>query len=386
MKRKSLLLSTLLILLTSCEPQQSFYTHQVLGDYYEGIGYLSPLNTSITLKMFDKEIFDQVVLEFDNTIKNLSKEVDRYNNYEGINNLKLVNESFGKEIIISNELFELLQLSIDLTKLSGGNFHMAMGTIIDLYEEQFNDENIGTIQKLPLQSELDYAISCIPNYDIIDDYIVLNKENNSVTLYPYNGKEFIISLGAIAKGYVMQKAYDYLTNFDAPFIFDAGSSTVAISGNNPLRENGKWNVGFKNPILNSQDLLLTTSVDGDTFISTSGDYQKYFFYDDENIMHHILDVYTGVSNNYYNSISLISKNASLGLLDAMSTALFNIESIDESLALLDKIEDTFNCDISFAFTSKEDNNLSAIISENFNKLINGNISNSIKQKKIINNY
>ena len=87
---------------------------------------------------------------------------------------------------------------------------MAMGTIIDLYEEQFNDENIGTIQSLPLQEEIDYAISCVPNYTEIEEYVVLNPENNSITLYPYNDKEFIISLGAIAKGYVMQKAYDYL--------------------------------------------------------------------------------------------------------------------------------------------------------------------------------
>ena len=108
MKRKGLFLSTLLILLTSCEPTRSFYTHQVLGDYYEDKGYISPLNTSITLKMFDKDILDEASAGFDSIIKNLSKEVDRYNNYDDINNLKVINESFGKEIVISKELFELL--------------------------------------------------------------------------------------------------------------------------------------------------------------------------------------------------------------------------------------------------------------------------------------
>ena len=389
MKRKGLFLSTLLILLTSCEPTRSFYTHQVLGDYYEDKGYISPLNTSITLKMFDKDILDEASAGFDSIIKNLSKEVDRYNNYDDINNLKVINESFGKEIVISKELFELLQLSIDLTKLTKGNFHMAMGSIIDLYEEQFNDENVGTIQSLPNEEQIDLAISCIPSYTEIEKYIVLNTENSSVTLYPYNDMEFIISLGAIAKGYVMQKAYDYLLTYNQPFIFDAGTSTVAVSGDIPLRDKGSWNIGMTNPIIDSQNLLFTIQVDKDAFISTSGNYQKYFIYEEdgiEKIMHHILDVNTGKCNNYYNSISVVSYDASLGLLDAMSTALFNIESIDECLSLIDSVEEKYKCNISFALTSEDKDSLRLLVSESFNSLITGSIANNIISKKTIDNY
>lgn len=389
MNKKVLLLSSLLILLTSCEPTRSFYTHQVLGDYYEDKGYISPLNTSITLKMFDKDILDEASIGFDLTIKELSKEVDRYNNYDDINNLKVINDSFGQEIVISKELFELLELSIDLTKLTKGNFHMAMGSIIDLYEEQFNEENVCTIQPLPTEEEIELAISCIPSYTEIENYIVLNEKNSSVTLYPYNDKEFIISLGAIAKGYVMQKAYNYLLSYNHPFIFDAGTSTVAVSGDNPLRDKGNWNIGMSNPIIDYQELLLTIQVDRDAFISTSGNYQKYFLYEEdgkEKLMHHILDVKTGRCNNYYNAISVVSYDASLGLLDALSTALFNMESIDECLSLIDVIEEKYECNISFALTSEENNSLKLVVSKSFNDLITGSIANNIINKKTIDNY
>ena len=97
----------------------------------------------------------------------------------------------------------------------------------------------------------------------------------------------------------LKKAYDYLLTVNAPFIFDAGSSTVALSGNNPLRDNGNWNIGFKNPSFTSQELLFTIQVSGNTFVSTSGDYQKYFYYEQdgkEQMMHHILDVDTGIDD------------------------------------------------------------------------------------------
>ena len=101
----------------------------------------------------------------------MSKEVDRYHNYEQINNLKTINDSCGSDtfVNVSDELFELIKLSIDITKLSEGKFNLAMGNIIDLYSSKISEELSGREDTLFEQELINQYVANIPSYEIIDE-------------------------------------------------------------------------------------------------------------------------------------------------------------------------------------------------------------------------
>ena len=392
-KIKYIYLLPILLLLSSCEKPTVLNTHIVAGYYSQEFGYLPPMNTVVTLKMYYQSQYQKVVSGYDKIINDLSKEVDRYHDYENIANIKTINDSCGnsQEIILSDSLFELISLGVDLTKITKGAFNIAMGNLIDLYAPYFDESSPGLIKQLPAQNLIDNALDTIPRYSEIDDYIILNKDNKSIILNKYHNNNIVLSLGAIAKGFVMQKAFDYLKSYDYPSIIDAGSSTMATLNDNPLKKDKAWTIGFQKPVINDNDnILATIKINGDYFISTSGDYRLNFFYLDDNnnqkLMHHIIDPDTGISNNYVRSVTLISKNANLAILDAISTAIFNYPNIDDVNALLNDLHSTYNVDIDYLITKPYSNSFeeySIELSNGFNGLITSSFDNSIKEINII---
>ena len=295
----SLLLTTFLL---SCEIEKPSLINHVVDGYFLQDEFVFPMNTITQLKMYYQDQYNEVSDRFDEIVISLSKEVDRYHNYEGLNNLKTINDSCGsgEYIKVSKELFELIRLSIELTKLSEGKFNLAMGNIIDLYSSKISEDYVGREDTLFDEDIILNYVESIPSYDIIEDIIILKSEDSSIMLNKYKDNDVIISLGAIAKGYVMHKAYEYLKLFDYPALFDAGMSTMGTVNN---KSKDGWTVRLNTPsLLSRNDVMLDFSFEGDAFISTSGDYQQYFKYKDENnntrLMHHIIDPYTGISNNF----------------------------------------------------------------------------------------
>lgn len=396
MKSRLLLPLFLTFSLISCETNApELITHIVDGEFI-GNEYVFPMNTVTQLRMYYQDQYDEVVDGFDNVVKNVSKEVDRYHNYTGINNLKSINDSCGtgNEIVVSNELFNLLEEAIDLTILTKGKFNLAIGELIDLYSDKISEELAGTTNTLPNQDVLNDVLLGIPSYEDIEEVIVLNKENNSVVLNKYNEKNVVISLGAIAKGYVMQEAYKYLKSYNYPALFDAGSSTMGMIGEKPSKKDKNYNIVLNNPSLsNPSDTMVTISLYNDNFISTSGDYNQYFFYNEDSqkkMMHHIIDPYTGVSNNYIRNVTLFSNDISMDILDALSTAIFNCYSDEEIIELVSLVNDNYNGKVSYMICKPYyENNIidydkfNVLMSESFSSSIKGELSNNVIETKII---
>lgn len=399
MKKNKLLFILISLFVAGCEKveQPSLINHIVPGDFIED-EFVFPMNTITQLRMYYQSQYDEVYSSFDNIVISLSKEVDRYHDYEGINNLKTINDSCGSDeyIKVSKELFDLIELSIDITKLSEGKFNLAMGNIIDLYSSKISDEYVGREDTLFDDEIINEYLANIPSYEEIDEVIKLNKEDNSIKLNKYNDNDVVISLGAIAKGFVMQKAYEFLKVYDYPALFDAGSSTMATINNKS--EDG-WNIGFGSANLEMDGGTLTTvNVKGDHFISTSGDYQQYFKYKDENgnyrLMHHIIDPNTGISNSYLRAVTLLSNNASLAVLDALSTVLFNCYDDEEALSMISLFEQSFNCDISFLISKPviDENEkynyelFNVLVSSSFDLLTVSEYNSYVVNKTIIDNY
>ena len=382
------------VLLTSCstntEIKPSLISKDVDGYLHDG-QFLLPLNTITTLSMYYKDKFDEVYPSFNEMVISLSKQMDRYNKYDSLVNLKTINDSCGSnlKIEISDELFDVISLGVELTKLTEGRFNLAMGSIIDLYSPIFESGEEEAL--LPNSELIDNALLSIPSYTEIDEVIILDKQTKTIQLNQYNEQNVTISLGAIAKGFVMQKAYDYLKSFGYDFLFDSGSSTIGMFGKNQLKESGNWTVGFYNPsIENLKEYLTIINLTGENYLSTSGDYQQHFFYEDVNktkkMMHHIIDPSTGISNDYLRSISLISNNCSLAVLDALSTTLFNVSNDEQLIDMIILFEETYNTNINYVACKKTNennyNDVNLIVDKELENSLSGFASN-VKNVKYI---
>lgn len=344
MKKKLALLVVFLI--TSCSNNKREIlnlTCQVPG-YFYGDEFVLPMNTITSLRMYYQDEYDKTKDIYNEKVTSLSKMFDRYHQYDNINNLYTLNSSCGSDtfIEVDKELYDALKLGVELTVFTDGAFNIAMGTLIDLYAPHFDSED----GYIPDADTLNDIISGIPTASDIEDVIIFDDENKKVKLNKYNDNDVIISLGAIGKGYIMDRCYGTLKELDISAVIDAGQSTLAAINSFPASKDGKYKVSFRSPsISNTNEIMFQSKLDADFFISTSGDYEQCYFDKEGKLLSHILDATTGKSNHYYRSVTLVSNNSnSLAVLDALSTAIFNIDSLEKVEKMLEKAKEKYNLD------------------------------------------
>ena len=141
-----------------------------------------------------------------------------------------------------------------------------------------------------------------------------------------------LNLGAIDKGYAVDKAIDILReNKIQNALINAGGDLKSIGQKS---DQLKWRVGLKHP-RSSEFLLASFPISGKS-VATSGDYQKYFKLNGKRY-HHILDPKTG----YRATIGSMSATINVKNVmdaDALSTAIYVLGS-EKGIALLDSLND-----------------------------------------------
>ena len=126
-----------------------------------------------------------------------------------------------------------------------------------------------------------------------------------------------LDLGGIAKGYTLDKVYEYLQCRQMKnYIIDAGSSSILLGEKNT--KDGYFNIGPKD--LPDKYLKLKNC-----FVSTSGVSEQGVIIDGVTYSH-IINPYTGSAINNYDAVIVVSKTGTLG--DVLSTSMvFN--TVDE---------------------------------------------------------
>lgn len=346
-----------------------------------------PFNTQMTLTSFSNNSYDLLSPIYDYHIKRLHVLFDRYNKYkdengEFVNNLKVVNDSYasGKEIVIDEDLFNLLEMSIELSKLTKGYFNPTMGALIDGWNNYFSPFGL-TNNDFTIDDEVSIIsrTKSIVNYEDLDKVIELNKERSSVKFNRYNDagtSTVIISLGAIAKGYAidyMRKKYE---RHDVPLLISGSASSSYLKGINPNPKRDNWNVQINSPFKDELSLnkpLLISELPPERVISTSGDYEQlFYYYDNEKLVrrHHILNPFTGHSEDFYRGVTLYAESRS-DILDGLSTALFNIDDFGLIKTILSEVETYYNINIDCLFQKEVDTNtVDLFLNEGFENTIN----------------
>ncbi len=244
---------------------------------------------------------------------------DIYHDYEGLNNLKTVNDQAGiAPVQVDAAIIDLLTDCRDYYALSGGKVNVAMGSVLYLWHVARNEglDDIANA-KLPDMEALREASEHMDFESIVID-------EAASTVYISN-PEARLDVGAVAKGWAAQRAAEM-----APegFLLSVGGNVCATG---PKTENTPWVIGVRNPAGAADDYLHTLYVSGGSVV-TSGDYQRTYMVDGK-FYHHIIDPETLMPSEYWSSVTIICPDS--GLADALSTALFLMDR-ENGQALLDK--------------------------------------------------
>ena len=207
----------------------------------------------------------------------------------------------------------LLATCNEVSKDSGGVFDVSVGQVSSLWD--FDDEK----NTVPDEADIKSALRTV-------DYTKIKIDGSSVSV----GKNQQIDLGAVGKGYACDVIQAYLKEAGVNgAVVSVGGSILAYGKRNDSGD--KWRVAVRDPE-NESGYIGTVLLD-EGFVSTSGDYEKYFEKDGKRY-HHILDATTGYpAESDLRSVTVVCDSGALS--DALSTACF-ILGKEKSQPLLSK--------------------------------------------------
>ncbi|RHK00629.1 FAD:protein FMN transferase [Ruminococcus sp. AF37-6AT] len=227
-----------------------------------------------------------------------------------------INQNAGSTVTVSDETAGYLKQVLDLSKASDGAMDPTMGKVIRLWD--IDGEN----PHIPNEDELNSLLENV-------GYEKVTLDGNEVTM----PEGVTLDLGAAGKGIGCDAAKQVLENHEevSGMILNLGGSSVMSYGSKP--DGSSWQVAVTDPRDTEGDYLGVVTLNGTEFLSTSGDYEKYFIEDGVRY-HHILDPSTGYpARSGLTSVTVVCND---GLnADGLSTTCFVLGK-DKAAKLLEK--------------------------------------------------
>lgn len=219
-----------------------------------------------------------------------SKQLSRYTSGSEISRI-----NSEAETVLSDEMRDYITELLEVGKMSGGKFDIALGAVSDLWS--FNDS-----PRVPSTDELSEALSRSGSDK-------LSLSGNTLT----RADGCVVDLGSAGKGIALDKVKSYLSDKKI------SSAVVSVGGSVLLYGKGSFNVGVRDPWGDAGRSVMTVKL-GAGCVSTSGSYERCFEQGGKRY-HHILDPDTGLPvDNGLVSVTVISDSGLLS--DALSTACF----------------------------------------------------------------
>ena len=265
-----------------------------------------------------KEAFAAIAQSIHDELEKYHQLFDIYNDYEGVTNLKSVNDSAGEgPVVVDRAIIELLLDCKSYYDLTGGRVNVAMGSVLKLWHEARDDGfNDPMNAKLPDPDALQNA-AMHAGFDAI----IIDEEASTVEITDPNVR---LDVGAIAKGWSTQRTAEHAP---AGLMISVGGNVCCTGPKDSLGT--PWVVGIQNP--DEDQYLHTIYVSGGNVV-TSGDYQRFYVVDGVRY-HHIIDPDTLHPGAFWRSVTIVCDDS--GLADALSTALFLLP-LEEGQKLLDQ--------------------------------------------------
>lgn len=284
--------------------------------------------TSITIYADDEEQFDEWEQLVHSELERYHQLYDIYHSYEGVNNIKVINDHAGMSPVeVPEDILDLLEFSLKEYDLTGGGVHVGMGSVLSIWHD-YREMALGE-SKFPMVPSMTELESAAKHMDIHD--IHLDRQAGTVYL---EDPEMRLDVGAVAKGYTAQRLADTLREAGVTnALLSLGGNVVTIGS----RGDGKpWRVGIQNPDLGAENPYVQVVDLTDMCLVTSGTYQRFYEVDGTRY-HHIINPELLMPWNEYQSVTILSPDS--GEADALSTAVFNMKP-EEGLALIESLDKT----------------------------------------------
>lgn len=319
MVRRILALCLLAILLTGCAAPKT----QEKATIYEA-SFLTLFDTITVVKgaAESKEAFETISHTVQEDLTRYHQLFDVYNSYEGLNNLKTVNDMAGiAPVTVDAAIIRLLKDCRSYYELTGGKTNVAMGSVLKLWHEA-RDAGINdpVNAKLPDMAALEKAAASVSF-----DAVIIDEGASTVYI---SDPQVQLDVGAVAKGWAAQRVAEKMPK---GMLLSVGGNVCATG---PKTKDGTpWVIGVQNPDGAGDTYLHTLYVSGGSYV-TSGDYQRSYTVEGKSY-HHIIDPDTLMPSEYWRSVTVVCDDS--GLADALSTALFVMDR-EAGQKLLDRCD------------------------------------------------
>lgn len=256
------------------------------------------MDTVMTLTAYDSEAEANMVLS--ECKKEIYRLEDMLSTTDPESNIARFNG--GDSDALSGESRNLLQEALFYAEATGGAFDPTLYALTDVWG--FYDDDYSVPTETKLQEALSHT-----------GYENANLTNNTTLLPEGMG----VDLGGIAKGYAAEKVLETMSTNDVDAAVISLGGNVGLLGTKP--DGSDWIVAVEKPDGSGQTIA-ALSIPGakETYVVTSGAYQRYFEADGVRY-HHILDPETGFpAETDLLSVTIICESGVKA--DALSTALF----------------------------------------------------------------
>ena len=234
-------------------------------------------------------------------------------------------EAYEKPVQVSKSTFEVLQRSIEFSKMTDGAFDVTVGPLVALFREAKETK------VAPSEEQIAQAKSKVGF-----EKLKLDSENRTVQ---FSEKGMLLDLGGIAKGYAIDKAIEAAQRCGAVGAMVDIGGDVRCFGLPPIGRD-HWLIGLQDPNsaiegMEGGGLRLVLKVTNEA-VATSGDYQQFVIIEGKRYSH-IMNRRTGKSAESLSSVTIIADNATDA--DALATAV-SVMGAEKGLALIEKLPNT----------------------------------------------
>ncbi len=270
-----------------------------------GFSMGSPVNVTIYDEKNGEDYCNQVIDRIKYVDENFLSHTNPKSAVYKLNNGETAQSEWFAEYL--NSCFDLSVKSKKFTLFSGE------------FKDLWKIENGGYI---PTNDEL---AKVLENHE--NSLIAIDDDNNQISIG--TGK---LDLGALGKGTACDEALETLKNQNVKNALVTVGGTVGVIGS-PDGKNG-FSIGVRNPFGNQNDYFAVLSIT-DCFISTSGDYEKFFEKDGVRYSH-LFDATTGKPvQNDLSSVTVVAENGMLS--DFLSTVIY-IEGVEKGVKIAEDFD------------------------------------------------
>ncbi len=288
-----------------CQLHQADSVLLLMGSRYE-----------ITAVHEDKSIAEQSIKAAIQEIERIEQLISSWNPSSQTSE---INRNAGlKTVKVDKELYQLIERSLKVSKLTNGYFNIAFGPLSELWKE-YSYEN-----QLPPADKIKAALQLI---DV--SLIQIDQENQSIFL---KEKGMKIGFGAIGKGYSANQAKKIMQELGIQNGMVNAGGDLTVWGK--AKNDKAWKIGIADPDKKSGYIAWLEL--SNTSIVTSGNYEKYVTINGKKYTH-IINPKSGMPVEGVKSVTILSPDAELS--DALATSVF-VMGVEKGLELIDRLKNT----------------------------------------------